>query len=330
MESKYGFLKMNIQEFGGWLASQRVARTILTVQQHHTWVPNYSHFNGSNHFERQQAMKNHHVGSNGWSDIGQHFTIFPDGMVVTGRSLEATPACIFGNNQHSICFEHFGNFDTGGDQMSQEQLLAIVKATALICSKFNLQVNQFGIIYHHWFDLSTGKRNNGTGTNKSCPGTNFFGGNKVEDFLQHFAPLVAAEVGGNVVTEIPKDLGYAIVTANRLNVRVGASSSFSKASDRQPVERGAVLRVYDESNGWLKISKSKSHWVYGRYTEPVKRATVNANVLNVRSGPGTNFSVVGTLPKTEEVFIITESGDWCRLALEEKWLSKRFLDFVSE
>ncbi|TFV97302.1 amidase [Algoriphagus kandeliae] len=328
MESKYGFLKMSLPEFENWLNSQRIARTILYVQQHHTWVPNYSHFNGSNHFERQLAMKNHHVGSNGWSDIGQHFTIFPDGMILTGRSLESTPACIYGNNQHSICFEHLGNFDIGGDQMTNEQRQAIIKTTALICQKFNLPVNPINIIYHHWFELGTGRRNDGSGNNKSCPGTNFFDGNKVQDFNQNFAPLVLQELTGQTLPPVPSDLRYGVVTANLLNVRVAPTGSASKASDRNPVARGAVLRIYDEVNNWLKISKSQSHWVYNRYVEEVKRATVNASVLRVRSGPGTSYSIVGNLPKSEEVFISEESNGWCKLALEEKWLSRQYLDFA--
>jgi len=52
MESKYGFVKMTIAEFSSWIQFQRIARTILTVQQRHTWSPNYTHFNGSNYFER--------------------------------------------------------------------------------------------------------------------------------------------------------------------------------------------------------------------------------------------------------------------------------------
>lgn len=329
MESRYGFLKMTIGEFEAWMNTLHVARTILTVQQHHTWVPNYDHFDGSNHFERQLAMKNHHVGANGWSDIGQHFTIFPDGTILTGRSLEATPACIYGANQHSICFEHLGDFDQGGDQMRLEQRNAIIRATAVICRKFNLSINPFSIVYHHWYELGTGRRTNGSGSTKSCPGTNFFGGNKVEDFQKYFAPLVQAELTGGALPPIPPSMKYAVVTANILNVRTAPKGSASKASDRPPVERGAVLRIYDESNGWLKISKSQSHWVYGRYTESVDRAKVNASVLRVRSGPGTNFSIVGTLPKSEEVFIAEEKSGWCKLALEEKWLSKQYLDFVA-
>ena len=33
---------------------------------------------------------------NQWADIGQHFAIFPDGEIVTGRSMETSPACIRG------------------------------------------------------------------------------------------------------------------------------------------------------------------------------------------------------------------------------------------
>jgi hypothetical protein len=330
MESKYGFLKMTMAEFGSWIQSQRIARTILTVQQHHTWSPNYTHFNGSNHFERQQAMKNHHVRNNGWSDTGQHFTSFPDGTILTGRSLEATPACIFGANRDSICIEHLGNFDKEGDIMTNEHRLAIIQMTAILCDKFKLPVNTFSIIYHHWFELSTGKRNNGIGGNKSCPGTNFFGGNKVEDCMTNFLPLVQQQMQGTPIPNPPVGIKkYVAVAASLLNVRTAAKNSASKAQDREAVQLGAILRVYEESDGWLKISKSQSHWIFGKFTTDVKRATVNANVLRVRSGPGIEFAVVDDLMKSEEVFISTVKGDWAKISLEEKWLSKSFLDFNS-
>lgn len=328
MESKYGFLKLTVQEFEGWLNAQRLGRTILTIQQHHTWSPSYVHFDGSNHFSRQRAMKNHHVGVNGWVDIGQHFTIFPDGMILTGRSLESTPACIFGANQNSICIENLGNFDIGGDQMRSEQKDAIVKVTALLCKKFNLPVNPTSILYHHWYELGTGERNDGAGGNKSCPGTNFFGGNKVADFNQHFAPLVSQALGTASLPPVNPLIHYAVVTASWLNVRQGPSSQFSRATDRTAVKRGSILRVYEEVNGWLKISKSQSHWVYSRFTREVNRATVSASALRVRSGAGTNFPIVGSLAQGTEVFIEVEKLDWCKLALEEKWVSKQYLDFI--
>lgn len=328
MESKYGFLKLSLAEFKSWIQDQRIARTILTVQQHHTWSPSYVHFNGSNHFERQAAIKNYHVRNNGWQDIGQHFTSFPDGTIMTGRSLEATPACIYGANRDSICIEHFGNFDIHGDTMTPEHRETIVEMTAALCDKFRLPLNSFSIIYHHWFDLNTGMRNNGTGINKSCPGTNFFGGNKVDDFHANFLPLLEQSLLGRPFPTPSNSIQkYAVVTASSLNVRESSSGSAAKVSDREPAQLGAILRVYDEKNGWLKISNSQSHWVYGKYTIEVKRATVNANVLNVRSGQGTNYPVVDTLMNKEEVFISEEENGWCKISLEDKWLSKSYLDF---
>ncbi|EOZ96538.1 hypothetical protein A33Q_2308 [Indibacter alkaliphilus LW1] len=328
MESKYGFIKMSVDEFTDWLKQQRVARTVLNIQQHHTWIPNYSHFNGRNHFERQLAMKNHHVGVNGWADIGQHFTIFPDGTIMTGRPLERVPACITGHNAHSICLEHIGNFDIGNDEMSNAQKKSIIKVTATLCRRFNLPVNANSILYHHWFELGSGLRNNGTRNNKSCPGTGFFGGNKVENFENHFRPLVLQELGEFDVAQTKNPfIKYVIVTAGRLNIRSQPSGRAKLAKDRNAAELGSILRVYGRTDGWLKISNSQDHWVSERFTSGVQRATVNANVLRVRSGPGTGYSIEGTLPRGEEVFISEEKKGWHKVGFEEKWLSGDFLDF---
>lgn len=326
MKTKYGFTKMSISEFKNYIQNLRVARTIITLQQHHTYNPDYALFNGNNHFELQKGMKNYHVYSLGWMDIGQHFTIFPDGTILTGRSIEYSPACIYGQNQHVICIENLGNFDIGGDIMNTTQKEAIVKATAAICFKFNIPVNADKIVYHHWFQLGSGVRNNGSGGNKSCPGTNFFGGNKVEDCESNFLPLINQELNGQTNNNPNTILKYVSVTASSLNVRIGPNTSNSKTSDRAPATYGSILRVYDEQSGWLKISGSKDHWVYARYTEDVIRATVNATVLNVRNLPGVNGLKIGAVSKDTEVFIYEEQNNWCRISVEEKWVSKRYLN----
>lgn len=328
METKFGFTKMTVTEFENWMSSLRIGRTILKIQQHHTYIPSYIHFTGSNHFERQLAMKNHHVNQNGWQDIGQHFTIFPDGTILTGRSLEKSPACITNQNANSICIENFGNFDSNGDAMTNLQKDAIIAVTATLCKKFNLPVNSNTIIYHHWFRLDNGVRNNGAGSNKSCPGTNFFGGNKVVDFEQHFAPLVIAKLNGHTIkTDTDAILKYVCVTASVLNIRTQPKASSPKAKERSSIEMGAILRVYEERNNWLKISNSLEHWVSGRYTDEVKRATVNATVLNVRTGPGISFPKTAIVTKDEEVFVIEDLNGWCKIGMEEKWVSKSYLNF---
>lgn len=328
MQTKLGFTKMSVIEFEQWIKSIRVGRTILKVQQHHTYSPSYVHFNGTNHFERQQAMKNHHVGHNGWADIGQHFTIFPDGSILTGRNLEKTPACITGNNANSICIENFGNFDLNGDVMTTAQKEAIVEVTALLCKRFGLVVNTNSIVYHHWYDLSSGVRNNGTKNNKSCPGTNFFGGNKVQDCETKFLPLVRAKLStDSILVETPDVLNYVVVNAKSLNVRVKPTSDSAKATDRSSLTLGSVLRVFKEKEGWLKISNSQEHWIFGKFTQPVQKAIVTVDALNVRSGSDTSFPKVGSYLKGEEVFVIEEKNNWCKVSMDEKWVNKKFLKF---
>ncbi len=199
MTKKFGLVKWNIIEFEEWLNSLQLARTVLLIQQHHTFSPSYAQFNGSNHFELQQGMKNYHISHNEWSDIGQHFSTFPDGTILSGRSLEQAPVCIKGQNANSICLEHLGNFDIGEDDMTAEQRSTIIQMTAILCRRFTIPVDSQSIVYHHWFDLSTGQRNEGSKNNKSCPGTNFFGGNKVIDCSTNFLPLISQAISSSII-----------------------------------------------------------------------------------------------------------------------------------
>jgi len=325
MISKLGFTKLSISEFEQWIANLKVAKTILYIQQHHTWNPSYISFKNDNHFELQLAMKNYHVNNNGWMDIGQHFTSFPDGSILTGRSLEQTPACIFGFNANAICIENLGNFDLGKDTMTAAHKETIVRMTAALCKKFNIPVNSQKIVYHHWFNLSTGERNNGTKNNKTCPGTNFFGGNKVADCEKNFLPLVAGVLGSAVPSNKVPILKYVYVTADRLNIREDADPQSNKVKDRDAATLGAILRVYKIKNGWYKISSSENHWVNASYTKGVERYIINTDVLNVRSGPGTNYPKVGSLSKNQDVFVIEEKNSWFKVSSDNKWVKKEFL-----
>ena len=194
METKYNFILLNLNEFESWLKNQNIKRKINIIQHHHTWKPDYNSFK-NNHFELMKSMKRFHVDERGFSDIAQNITIFPDGMIGICRSLEKQPAGIYGHNYGALCIESLGNFDKNGDTMTQEQVNAIVGVNAILCSEFSIEPNTDNIIYHHWFDTSTGKRSNGKwGNVKTCPGTNYFGGNKVEDAEKNLIPLIKKKV----------------------------------------------------------------------------------------------------------------------------------------
>lgn len=195
------FEHLKIEDFPAYLVRIAAKRKITHIQQHHTFSPSYATFKGNNHLRIQNGMRNFHMQQNGWQDIGQHFTTFPDGTIMTGRSIEIAPACIRGNNGGGICLEHVGCFDRlngqkqPGDVMTQAHRHTIILASAMLCKHFNLNPEN-DVLYHHWFHLTTGRRNGGGGTrtNKTCPGNNFFGGNKYEDYKHNLMPLIQAEI----------------------------------------------------------------------------------------------------------------------------------------
>lgn len=182
---------LSIYEFEQHVNSLKVARKVKLIQLHHTWSPNYTHFYRDNHITLQKNMKSHHVNNNGWADIGQHYTIFPDGMICTGRDINVAPAGIKGANSNGICIECLGNFDNDGDTMSNAQKNAIVAVCRILLDKFGLSAKT-GVTYHSWWTASgksLGTYVKGKSA-KTCPGTNFFGGNTKEAYEKNLLPLI--------------------------------------------------------------------------------------------------------------------------------------------
>jgi hypothetical protein len=120
---------------------------------HHTWKPNHNDFNGGNHLALQKGMKNYHVNTLGWNDIGQHISVFPDGAIVTGRDFSKTPASIRGHNTGAFAMEIIGNFDKGNDELAGKQLISVLKIT-----KHFIDAN-VDVVFHREH------------SNKTCPGT---------------------------------------------------------------------------------------------------------------------------------------------------------------
>ena len=185
------FKSFNKDTFKAYIDGLKVTRRIKIVQLHHTYIPSYKQFNGNNHEAVQAGMRNTHIKTNGWSDIGQHFTIFPDGVILTGRNINTAPAGIYGANSTGICIECVGNFDKGGDVMTDAQKNAIVGVTKILLDKFGLNAKT-GVTYHAWWTSGgTALGTYITGRSaKTCPGTNFFGGNTREAYEKNLMPLI--------------------------------------------------------------------------------------------------------------------------------------------
>ena len=186
---------MTRAEFKNWLYEQHVTRKINLIQQHHTWLPSYKHFNGSNHFTMLAGMETYHKKQMGWKNIAQNITTFPDGKIAVSRPFNIPPDGTIGfkANENGIAIEHVGNFDVGQDVMTEEQKETIVYLNALLCIKFGLDPSIDTITYHHWWSLKNGERvlDKGPDYNvKTCPGTGFFGGNSTENAKTYLYPLI--------------------------------------------------------------------------------------------------------------------------------------------
>ena len=190
-ENSMGYKLMDIKDFKSYLDGLKITRKITVVQLHHTYSPAYKDFNGNNHVALQNSMRDYHVKTNGWADIAQTFTIFPDGKICTGRDINTAPAGIYGANSTGICIECVGNFDKGGDIMTDAQKTAIVAVTKILLDKFGLNAKT-GVTYHAWW--TSGGTPLGTyiagRSAKTCPGTNFFGGNTRDAYEKNLMPLI--------------------------------------------------------------------------------------------------------------------------------------------
>lgn len=121
---------------------------------HHTWKPDHSNFNGHNHMQLQENMRNYHVNNRKWDDVAQHLTLMPDGKFVTGRPFGVMPCSIYGkNNKYVLMVEMLGNFDKGHDRLEGPQKEGIMQLTRY-CLDRNME-----ILFHNEY------------SSKTCPGT---------------------------------------------------------------------------------------------------------------------------------------------------------------
>jgi len=130
---------------------------------HHTYKPDGADWKKRpDGFYWQEVMKRFHMEEKGWSDIGQHVTLLPDGSFVTGRDFAKNPASILGHNDRAFAVEILGNFDEGHDRLEGPQKDSILKLA-------------------RWFD-QRGRyiRFHRENSHKTCPGSSI----DKESFLQ--------------------------------------------------------------------------------------------------------------------------------------------------
>lgn len=121
-----------------------------------------------------------------------------------------------------------------------------------------------------------------------------------------------------------KKIGQVINISSRLNIRAGAGTNHKIIGTLSNSEKVEIL---GEESGWYKIKYGNiTGYVSKNYLKVIEEAintpstgqenikTVKVNgLLNIRSGAGTNYSIVGTLKNDSKVEVIGEEGNWYKI-----------------
>ena len=264
MKTQNGFTLLESEkEFKEWLVKQHPTRKINKLQVHHMGLPDYSIWNNTDkrvygdNRELGRTLALDSYGEATWNSpdgyghyIAQHFSIFPNGKITTGRNLNSTPIGIAGWNTNAICVEIYGNFDKGCDIMTKEQKKAVIFVFALLAEKFGIPRISTYIRPHAWFtssgnylgDYVKGK------SRKTCPGTNFMGfGNSRKAFENNFYPLLKAyKYGSNNTTETTTGDNKTLYVRILQDINMHKTADFTSKSVIGVVPAGGVYTVVEE------------------------------------------------------------------------------------
>ena len=133
------------------------------------------------------------------------------------------------------------------------------------------------------------------------------------------APAKKKEPGAELKT-VPLVAGPALVDANHVNVRAQPklnSEVVTRLTNGQPVT--VMEEIIHNNSGpqepsaWAKILlPPNAHvWVKGTYIDENK--AVKPKKLNLRAGPGENYSVLGRLQRGDTVNQLNAKGDWIEI-----------------
>ncbi|HDR7793032.1 TPA: SH3 domain-containing protein [Bacillus luti] len=140
--------------------------------------------------------------------------------------------------------------------------------------------------------------------------------------------------------------GTYVVNATSLRVRTGPATYHSVIGG---VLNGTALNVTGSEGNWFKVSyQGKTGYVSSEFMKFVKGGTttpeqpkqpeqpsqgaigdyyINASALNVRSGEGTNYRIIGALPQGQKVQVISENSGWSKINYNGQtgYIGTRFL-----
>lgn len=214
---------------------------------------------------------------------------------------------------------------SGGDRYYKAEDNATI-VVAQLMKQYNIPINKV--------------RTHQSWSGKYCPHRMLAEGrwNSFIERVQH-----AYNGGGNSVTStaIPSstsEIGIAYIEGNCINLRKGPGTGYGVI---RQLGKGESYQVWGQSNGWLHLGGEQ--WVYHdssyiRYTggsTPTPSTssndgngvvTITADVLRVRTGPGTNYGVVKNVYQGEQYQSWGYQDGWYNVGTDQ-WVSGGYVKF---
>jgi N-acetylmuramoyl-L-alanine amidase len=110
----------------------------------------------------------------------------------------------------------------------------------------------------------------------------------------------------------------------KLNVRAAPSKQSNVIGQ---LEKGDRVMVFEEQYGWAKTYYGgEEAWIAAYYVTPAadggqvsasQSVTVTGKGVHIRSGPGTDHSIIGFTTSGDTYSLIESSGDWHKVSLED-------------
>ncbi|EOO27703.1 L-alanyl-D-glutamate peptidase [Bacillus cereus BAG1X2-3] len=145
----------------------------------------------------------------------------------------------------------------------------------------------------------------------------------------------------NVVTPPTSNdnVGVAYINGSNVNLRKGPGTGYGVI---RQLGKGESYKVFGQSNGWLNLGGDQ--WIYNdlsyiRYTgknvpatsqssnDGVGVVTIIADVLRVRTGPGTNYGIVKNVYQGEKYQSFGYKDGWYNVG-GNQWVSGEYVTFV--
>lgn len=222
------------------------------------------------------------------------------------------------DNDHQAVTIEVANCEIGGLwRVSDLVMERLIELCVDICKRNGITRLNFtgdpsgNLTMHKWF------------ANTICPGP----------YLESKFPYIAEEVNKRLGAETQQTSRNAIKVGDIVVFKGGKVYTSSNAQTTKVIKPSSMCKVTKIYNGLhpyhcaSQDGKGVYGWVDAEAIETINqefRVKVTASALNIRSGPGTQYPINGTIRDKGVYTIVDTQGDWGKLKSGAGWISLNY------